>query len=127
MSHHEGNQKEYLANLRHSAAHLLAAAVMELYPDAKRTIGPNIDDGFYFDFEFPTPVSENDFPAIEAKMHELVKSWKGFERHELTPEQAKAEYPNNPYKDELINEFAAEGKTISFYKSGGYWDLCKGG
>jgi threonyl-tRNA synthetase len=127
MSKNEDNKQEYLANLRHSAAHLLAAAVMELFPDAKRTIGPNIDDGFYFDFEFPTPVSENDFPAIEAKMRELVKDWKSFERHELTADQAKKEYPNNPYKDELINEFAQEGKTITFYKSGEYWDLCKGG
>lgn len=118
---------EYLQNLRHSAAHLLAAAVMELWPDTKRTIGPAIDNGFYFDFEFSSPISESDFPAIEAKMKELVKSWKGFERSELQPEEAKKEYPNNPYKHELIDEFASEGQTLTFYKSGEYSDLCRGG
>src|SRR5262249_15054463 len=105
----------------------LAAAVMELWPDTKRTIGPHIEDGFYFDFEFAEPISEADFPKIEAKMHELVKSWHGFERHELSPAEAKKEYPGNVYKHQLIEKFAAEDKTISFYKSGEYWDLCKGG
>ncbi len=119
--------QQYLDNLRHSAAHLLAAAVMELWPDTKRTIGPNIDNGFYFDFEFSQPISETDFPQIEAKMHELVKKWAGFERHELSPDEAKAEYPGNPYKQELVDKFAANGEDISFYKSGNYWDLCKGG
>lgn len=118
---------EYLNHLRHSVAHLLAAAVMELWPETKRTIGPAIDDGFYFDFEFAKPISEADFPAIEAKMHELAKTWKGFERHELSADEAKAAYPGNQYKHELIEEFAAEGQTLTFYQSGAYTDLCKGG
>ncbi len=118
---------EYLENLRHSTAHLLAAAVMELWPDTKRTIGPAIENGFYFDFEFQSPVSENDFPAIEAKMKELIKTWKSFERQEVSLADAKKEYADNPYKTELIQEFAGEGKTLSFYKSGDYSDLCKGG
>lgn len=121
------NSKEYLEHLRHSAAHLLAAAVMELWPDTKRTIGPAIDDGFYFDFEFSTPISEKDFPAIEEKMRKIVQSWKGFERHELSPDDAKKEYPENSYKQELIDEFSGEGQTLTFYKSGNYWDLCRGG
>ncbi len=116
-----------LDNLRHSAAHLLAAAVMELWPSTKRTIGPAIENGFYFDFEFEHPVSENDFAKIEQKMHELVKKWESFERSELTPEDAKKEYVNNPYKHELIDEFSQNGETLTFYKSGDYWDLCKGG
>lgn len=118
---------EYLDNLRHSTAHLLAAAIMELWPDTKRTIGPAIENGFYFDFEFSSSISEVDFPKIEAKMKEILKSWKGFERHELSTEDAKKEYANNPYKTELIEEFASEGQTLTFYKSGEYWDLCRGG
>lgn len=116
-----------LDNLNHSCAHLLAAAVMELYPNTKRTIGPAIEQGFYFDFEFAQPISEADLENIEAKMHEIAKSWKGFERHELSPEDAKNEYPDNQYKHELIDEFADEGQTLTFYKSGEYWDLCRGG
>ncbi len=118
---------EYLEHLRHSAAHLLAAAVMELWPDTKRTIGPAIENGFYFDFEFSKAISENDFETIESKMKELLKEWKGFERHELTADAAKKEYPDNQYKHELIDEFSGKGETLTFYKSGEYWDLCRGG
>lgn len=119
--------QEYLDNLRHSVAHLLAAAVMELWPDTKRTIGPAIENGFYFDFEFSRPISEADFPAIEAKMRELLKDWEKFERVEMSKTEAKAEYLDNPYKLELINKFAQNNEKITFYKSGSYWDLCKGG
>ena len=119
---------ENLDNLRHSCAHLLAAAVMELWPHAKRTIGPAIENGFYFDFDFgATKISEADFPALEQKMNELLKSWKGFERHELDAQAAKKEYPDNEFKHELIDEFTADGSKVSFYKSGAYWDLCRGG
>lgn len=116
-----------LDNLRHSLAHLLAAAVLELWPDTKRTIGPAIENGFYFDFEFSKPISEADIPAIEAKMREILPTWTSFERFELSPEDAKKEYPNNPYKHELIDEFSEKGETLTFYKSGNYWDLCRGG
>lgn len=117
-----------LDKLRHSAAHLLAAAVMKLWPDTKRTIGPAIEDGFYFDFEFSIPISEVDLPKIEIKMKEIVKGWKSFEKYELSSDDAKKEYPDNPFKHELIDEFSKNGKTkLSFYKSGEYWDLCKGG
>ncbi|KXK27222.1 MAG: Threonine--tRNA ligase [candidate division WS6 bacterium OLB20] len=119
--------KEYLDNLRHSAAHLLAAAVMELWPETKRTIGPAIDDGFYFDFEFKEPVSAEDMPKIEKRMKKLVTQWNKFERREVSKDEALAEYKGNQYKEELINEFAAEGQTLSFYDSGSYTDLCRGG
>ncbi len=113
---------------RHTLAHLLAATVLEMYPDAKRTIGPAIDDGFYFDFEFPSEKpGEQDLKKIEAKMRKLLPSWKNMERSELSPEEAKAEYPGNPYKHELIDEFSKEGQTLTFYKSGHYSDLCRGG
>ncbi len=124
---HNHDSAEYLSNLRHSAAHLLAAAVMDLWPDTKRTIGPSIEDGFYFDFEFSAPISENDLPAIEAKMHELVKSWTSFERQELSVAQLKKLYPENQYKHELIDEFAADGQVLTYYQSGDYGDLCRGG
>lgn len=113
---------------RHTLAHLLAAAIMKRYPDAKRTIGPAIDNGFYFDFEFPTDKpSESDLQKIEKDMRKLLPSWKEFTKHELTADEAKKEYPENPYKHELIDEFTQEGKKVSFYKSGEYWDLCAGG
>lgn len=118
---------QLLEHKRHTLAHLLAAAIMELYPDTKRTIGPAIENGFYFDFEFSQPISESDFPKIEKKMRELLPTWTSFERHELDAAAAKAEYPNNEYKHELIDEFTAEGEKVSFYKSGDYWDLCRGG
>ncbi len=122
------DKQSNLDNLRHSAAHLLAAAVMKLWPDTKRTIGPSIEDGFYFDFEFSKPISEEDLPKIENEMREIVKTWNSFEKHELSAEDAKKEYPDNPYKHELIEEFSDSGKkNLSFYKSGEYWDLCKGG
>ncbi len=119
--------QEYLNNLRHSSAHLLAAAVMELWPDTKRTIGPAIENGFYFDFDFKNPISEEDLPRIEAKMQELLATWHSFEKHELTLEDAKKEYPGNEFKHELIDEFTKDGQNVTFYKSGSYWDLCKGG
>ncbi len=119
--------QENLSNKRHSLAHLLAAAVMQLYPESKRTIGPAIDDGFYFDFEFSKPIIESDLEKIEAKMREILPTWSTFERSELTADEAKAEYPGNQYKHELIEEFTKDGEKVSFYKSGDYWDLCRGG
>ena len=121
------SSNENLQNKRHSLAHLLAAAVMQLYPDTKRTIGPAVDDGFYFDFEFSKPVSDSDLEKIEAKMREILPTWSTFERHELSAEDAKKEYPGNEYKEELSNEFTQNGEQVTFYKSGDYWDLCKGG
>jgi len=120
--------QEYLDHLRHSAAHLLAAAVLEYYPNAKRTIGPAIDNGFYFDFDFgDQKVSEDDFAKLENKMHELAKSWKSFERQDVSAAEAKQAFADNEYKVELINEFTGEGQELTFYKSGAYSDLCRGG
>lgn len=118
---------EEFNHIRHSLAHLLAAAVMELWSDAKRAIGPAIENGFYFDFEFAEPITDADLPKIEEKMRGILPAWDGFERHMLTKEDARKEYPDNPYKHELIDEFSKDGEELSFYKSGDYWDLCKGG
>ncbi len=122
----EDNQ--FLEHLRHSCAHLLAAAVMELYPEAKRTIGPAIENGFYYDFDFgEIKVSEDDLPRIEEKMRELVSSWQGFTRQEVDKAGALEYFSSNEYKQELINEFAEEGQTLSLYTSGSFTDLCRGG
>lgn len=120
-------EKNQLHAMRHSLAHLLAAAVMQLWPDTKRTIGPAIDNGFYFDFEFSKPLSEDDLPKIEKKMREILPTWTTFTRHELSAAEAKKEYPGNEFKHELIDEFSKDGEKLSFYKSGDYWDMCKGG
>ena len=121
------NDKEGLDCLRHSLAHLLAAAVMELWPDAKRAIGPPIENGFYYDFEFSKPISEKDLPKIEFKMREILPKWDKFERSEHIASEAKKEFHGNPFKIELIDEFSKGEKKVSFYKSGNYTDLCKGG
>lgn len=120
------NDNEYLDKLRHSAAHLLAAAVGELHPNALRTIGPAIENGFYYDFD-NLKISEEDLPRIEAKMHELVKDWSSFERQEVSLAQAKKDYKDNPYKLELIAEFTSHGQTLTYYQSAKYSDLCRGG
>ena len=112
--------------LRHSCAHLLAAAVIELYPKALRTIGPAIENGFYYDFD-NLHVSEKDFQKIEKKMHELVQTWGGFNGVEVTVEEARKIFKDNPYKLELIEEFAGLGQKLTMYKSGNYMDLCRGG
>ena len=118
---------EGLDCLRHSIAHLLAAAVMEMWPDTKRTIGPPIENGFYYDFEFTHKISEEDLPKIEAKMREILPAWDKFERSEHSSADAKKEFHDNKFKLELIDEFSSEGKKLTFYKSGNYVDLCKGG
>ncbi len=119
--------EEQLHPIRHSLAHVLAAAVREIYPGAKNAIGPSIEDGFYQDFDLPTPISEKDLPKIQDKMNEILARWKTFEKKEVTKEEALQEFAWNEYKCELINEFAEEGKNITFYTSGDFIDLCKGG
>lgn len=116
-----------IEELRHSCAHLLAAAVLKLYPDAKRAIGPPIEDGFYYDFEFSKPISESDLPKIEKEMHKIIQTWKNFERKEATKEEAKRLFKNNQYKLELIEEFSEKNQKLTLYKSEDYIDLCRGG
>jgi len=121
------NKNEKLHNLRHSLAHLLAAAVLEMYPDTKNTIGPSIEDGFYYDFEFSSPISDKDLPKIERKMKEILKSWKEFESEEKSGKEAKEYFKKNEYKIELIEEIIGKGEKITFYKCGDFTDLCRGG
>lgn len=114
---------------RHTLAHLLAAAILEHYPHAKRTIGPAIDTGFYFDFDFSGGAvpGEADLPKIEETMRKLLPSWTGFDHKEVTADEAREFFKDNQYKIELINEFEKEGQKITFYTSGNYTDLCRGG
>ncbi len=117
-----------LDNLRHSCAHLLAAAVIDLWPNTKRTIGPAIKDGFYYDFDFgDIKITEDDLSKIQKRMKELLKSWNGFERSEISVDEAKEMFSDNEYKLELINEFSSEDQTLTSYKSGEFSDLCRGG
>lgn len=116
-----------IENIRHSTAHLLAAAVLRLWPDTKITIGPAIETGFYYDFEFSTPISENDFPKIEKKMIDTLKDWDKFAHREVSVDEANEIYKDNPYKRELIDEIVAKGEKITLYKAGYFEDLCRGG
>ena len=117
-----------LDNLRHSCAHLLAKAVLELYPSAHNAIGPSIENGFYQDFDMGKHIiSESDLPKIEAKMREILPTWTHFEFNEVTLEEALKLFKHNPYKIELLKEFAGEGKKLLTNDPGDFLDLCKMG
>lgn len=122
------DEKGKLDPLRHSCAHLLAAAVMELWPRAKLTLGPATEEGFYYDIDFGgTKISEEDLPKIEEKMHEIVKKWENFEKHDVSKEEALKEFTGNEYKEELIEEHSKGGNELTIYQSGDFRDLCRGG
>ncbi len=114
---------------RHTLAHLLASVVLELYPGTKNTIGPAVDDGFYYDFEFPADIklSEKELPALEKKMKGHLKSWTKFTHKEVSVAEAKEAFKDNPYKIELIEEISAKGEKITLYTCGNFTDLCRGG
>ncbi|NLE07452.1 MAG: threonine--tRNA ligase [Parcubacteria group bacterium] len=118
---------ENIDKKRHSLAHLLAAAVLEIFPDAKPTIGPVIPNGFYYDFDLPLPISENDLEKIENKMREVLKTWDKFEDKEVSAKEAKEFFKDNEYKLELIEELEKAGEKINFYTAGNFTDLCAGG
>lgn len=118
--------QEKLNELRHSAAHLLAAAVKDLWPEAKPTIGPAIENGFYYDFG-DLNISETDFPKIEKRMKKLATNWKEFTHEEVSADQAKETYKDNPFKQELVDEIVEKGEKITLYTSGEFTDLCRGG
>ncbi len=120
-------EQKNLDLIRHSCAHLLAAAVLELWPETKNTIGPAIESGFYYDFEFQKPVTEEDLPRIEAKMAEILKTWNKFEGKEVDAKEARKRFADNPYKLELIDEIVMNNKPITIYQSGDFEDLCRGG
>jgi len=111
--------------IRHSAAHLLAEAATRLYPGTKVAIGPAIKDGFYYDFEFPQPVGEDDLPRILEEIQGLLAMHLPFERREVSKAAALAVFADEPYKLELIRDLP-DGATISVYRQGEFLDLCRG-
>lgn len=118
---------EGLDLLRHSASHLMAQAILRLYPGARFGVGPSIKDGFYYDVNFPNSVSEEDLPAIEAEMKKIAKEKLRIERVDLTCEEALERFRDDPFKTELITDLRGAGtETVSLYGQGEFWDLCRG-
>lgn len=113
---------------RHTLAHLLAQAVLEHYSNAHLTLGPAIDNGFYYDIDFGSEnISDADLPKLEKSMRKHLSSWKEFASREVPKDEALQEFSGNPYKTELINEIAGRGEKITLYTCGGFTDLCRGG
>ena len=125
------NDSNNLANKRHSLAHLLAASVLEMYPDTKLGIGPVVDNGFYYDLITPQPITPDDLPKLQKNMQKLIKSALGFERQELSFADARKffEERNQTFKVDLINDLEASGEVenVSLYTTGSFVDLCRGG
>ena len=122
-----GKDAEGIDIIRHSTAHLMAYAVKELFPEAQVTIGPTIEEGFYYDFAYKRPFTPEDLTAIEAKMAELVKQDIPVERYELPRDEAVAYFKGigEAYKAEII-ESIPQGEVLSLYREGGFTDLCRG-
>ena len=110
----------------HTTSHIMAQAVMRLYPGTKFSIGPAIENGFYYDFDMEQPLSTEDLPKIEAEMKKIIKEDLPLERFALPADKAKELMAGQPYKEELIEEHAGKGEDISFYKQGDFTDLCAG-
>lgn len=122
----------YMATLeekRHTLAHLLAAAVLERYPHAKSTIGPAVDNGFYYDFDFSggDAPKEADLAELESAMRELLASWTEMHGTEVSEADAKDRFSENPYKLEIIEGITGSGEPITLYTAGDFTDLCRGG
>ncbi|MFA6797642.1 MAG: threonine--tRNA ligase [Candidatus Paceibacterota bacterium] len=130
--------EDKIFKIRHSLAHLLGAAVKELFPNVKIATGPAIENGFYYDFDFSgnadssgqdaekRGITEKDLGKIEQKMREIFKKWQGFERKTISYNEGKKLFADNPYKLELIEEYNKDGKELSIYISGDFTDLCAG-
>ena len=127
-----------LSRMRHSCAHVMADAVIQLYPGTKLSIGPAIENGFYYDFDLPKPISAENLPAIEAKMRDIVASKEPFVRSEVSASEARQEFAGEPFKLELIDgimaghegedgeSVAAAPAILSTYRNGDFVDLCRG-
>ena len=115
---------EGLEVLRHSTAHAMAQAIMELYPGSKLTIGPPIENGFFYDIETNGRISDDDLPAIEEKMREIVGRDLPIVRDEVSKAEAEEFYKDNPYKMEIVE--ALEDGNITIYRQGDFFDLCRG-
>ena len=125
MLQNSPEKSERLSLIRHSTAHILAAAVTKLYPGTKVAIGPSVENGFYYDFLFPSPISSEDLPAIEKEMRKIAASGVPFTRKEVSREEALGMFRDEPFKTELIRELPADA-VISVYQTGDFTDLCRG-
>ena len=114
-----------LEKIRHSMAHVMAEAVLEIFPDAQIAIGPAIDNGFYYDFDLPRSLNEQDLEDITERMKAIIKSNKEFKRSVVTRDEAKEMFKDQKYKLELIDAIE-DGSEISIYNQGGFTDLCRG-
>ncbi len=123
------SENKNVETIRHSLAHILAAAVVDMFPDAKLGIGPAIENGFYYDFDLPRTLIPEDLPILEKKMKHLQKQNKPFEIFEKNISEAREflKEINQDYKIELINDLEKTGETtVTFYKNGEFVDMCKG-
>ena len=118
------NSDDRLDTIRHSASHVMAEAVLQMFPDAKFAIGPAIDEGFYYDFDLPRALTPDDLPAIEERMRTIANENSPFVRKEISKADAQALFADQPYKLELINDL--DDETISTYTQGSFTDLCRG-
>ncbi|MGN1163201.1 MAG: threonine--tRNA ligase [Candidatus Ornithospirochaeta sp.] len=118
--------KEFeLSTLRHSTAHVMAEAVLEMFPDAQIAIGPAIENGFYYDFDLPRPLTDADLETITKGMRKIINSGRQFIRKEVTREEAREIFKDQKYKLELLDAIP-EGETVTTYTQGGFTDLCRG-
>lgn len=122
------NKNEQISNIRHTLAHLLAQASIEHYPNTLLTLGPSIDNGFYYDIDFGTDkINDENLAKIEKTMKKNLPSWKEFSHKEISENEAKEYFKGNTYKLELIDEIISRGEKITLYTCGGFTDLCRGG
>jgi len=123
-SKREQSDEGKLEIMRHSAAHVMAEAVLSLFPNARFGIGPAIENGFYYDFDLPRSLSPDDLPLIERKMAEIIAADEPFTREEVSREEARKIFSSQPYKLELLSEI--EDDKVSIYRQGSFVDLCRG-
>ncbi len=118
-----------LEHKRHTLAHLLGAAVLQNYPHAKLTLGPAIDNGFYYDFDFSggDTLGDDGLKEVQKSMKKILNGWNEFSHREVSVDEARTLYANNQYKLELVNEIAERGEKITLYTCGDFTDLCRGG
>src|SRR3954453_21101385 len=118
----EDQQQRELARMRHSAAHVMAEAVVEIFPAAKLAIGPAIENGFYYDFDLQRTLTPDDLSEIEERMRRHVAAAEPFVRNELPREEALRDFADQPFKVELINDLPTD-EVISTYQNGPFLDL----
>ncbi|MEE3121963.1 MAG: threonine--tRNA ligase, partial [SAR324 cluster bacterium] len=126
MNQSESNS--LLHRIRHSLAHVLAQAVMEIRPNAKLGFGPPVDNGFYYDFDLDQPLTPEDLPDLEKRMKRIIKSNQHFEQEELDTEEMKSRLKagNQVYKIEQVDDLTVQGEALTLYRNGPFWDLCEG-